>query len=167
MRARPGIRQAEPRDRERVLELWHALIDHHRSLDRDYPELPDLSVALGREIELALDGSACRIYLALVDGSPVGFVSAEIVDEREQPGALGTIHELYVMPERRGAGIGRALVGAADTWFRASEVTSRRVRVEVANPAALRFWRALGYAEDPGSDEALTEPRARILLRHS
>jgi GNAT superfamily N-acetyltransferase len=159
-----AIRPAEPRDRDRVIALWLALIDHHRRLDRDYPALPQIRSALDREVDQALAGSACRIYVADAGDGPIGFVSAEIADEIGTPGALGTIHELYVAPERRGTGVGRALVGAAEEWFRARSVARRRVRVETANAAALRFWRAAGYAEDAASSTA-AEPRARILLR--
>ena len=165
MRAGPGIRCAGLRDRECVLALWLALIDHHRRLDLDYPELPGISSALEREVEQALVGPACRIYLAEIEGAAVGFVSAEIAADGDGPGALGTIHELYVVPERRGAGIGRALVAAADAWFSAGAVARRRVRVEVSNPAALRFWRTVGYRDAPASSETSAEPRARILLR--
>jgi GNAT superfamily N-acetyltransferase len=164
--AEAGIRRAEPRDRAAVLSLWVALIDHHRRLDRDYPELPGIGGTLEREVDLALSGRGSRIYLAVAEAEPIGFVSAEIVGERDRPGVLGAIHELYVVPERRGAGLGRALVGAVEEWFSARAVARRRVRVEISNPAALRFWRAVGYADDPSVDVA-SEPRARILLRRA
>jgi GNAT superfamily N-acetyltransferase len=164
--ARPGIRRGEPGDRDAVLALWLALIEHHRRLDRDYPDLPGVSGALEREIDLALEGTSSRIYLGVDDGRAVGFVSAEIADEPDGSVPLGTIHELYVVPERRGAGLGRALVDAAEEWFGARAVGRRRVRVETSNRDALRFWRAVGYTEDAAPDDR-SEPRARILLRRA
>jgi GNAT superfamily N-acetyltransferase len=157
------IRRGERRDRERVLALWLALIEHHRRLDRDYPDLRGVHGALEREIELALEGSTCRIYVAEEEDGPFGFVSAEIADELDAPGVLGTIHELYVAPDRRGSGVGRALVRAAEEWFGARSVARRRVRVETSNPEALRFWRTVGYVEETAPEGP--EPRARILLR--
>jgi GNAT superfamily N-acetyltransferase len=165
MRAPFAIRRAEPRDREPVLSLWLALVEHHRRLDRDYPELPGLQSSLDAEVDRAFFGSATRIYLAEQDGAPIGFASAEIADRRGAEGALGTIHELYVVPERRGNGVGRALVAAAEAWFGARAVGTRRVRVEISNPEALRFWHAVGYVDGPPSAETAAEPRARILLR--
>ena len=144
----PQISLATTRQREEVLALWLELIEHHRRLDPDYPTLPGLRETLGRELDRALRAGRCRVFLAHIAGAPRAFLSAEIEPERP-PGSGGTcwIHEVYVQEEFRRGGIGSALVGRAEAFFRESSGGRRAVRVEARNRAALRFWKRAGFAE--------------------
>ena len=55
------------------------------------------------------------------------------------------ISDLWVDPEARRRGIGRALVDASLAWVRQRGVVRVSVRVAVANAEGQAFWRALGF----------------------
>jgi ribosomal protein S18 acetylase RimI-like enzyme len=152
--ADPRVRPASSTDREALLGLWLDLVLHHRRLDPDYPSLPGIREALLAELERGLGSAGCQIWLAELDGTPVGFLFAEVAGP-EGPasgGGPGWIHELYVEPDWRRRGLGRALVDEASAFFDERGQSRFSVRVESANQEGLHFWRELGLEE-----------RARIL----
>lgn len=148
-------------DRSALRSLWLELIEHHRRLDCEFPPARGIESVLEREIGRAVAGPDVRAFVA--DGedgaAPVGFLLAEIMPD------AGWIHELFVVPAQRRAGIGRALLSLADRWFETRRVTRRCVRVEQANEEALSFWRAAGYVDDAPPSYASTERNARFLQR--
>lgn len=55
------------------------------------------------------------------------------------------LKNLNVRPDRRGQGIGTALVAAAEEWTRARGHTRLSMGVAVDNPGARRLYERLGY----------------------
>ena len=155
------MRRALGADRLALRSLWLELIEHHRRLDSEYPPPRGVESVLEREIERALAGSDVRAFVA--DGedgaAPVGFLLAEITPD------AGWIHELFVVPMQRRAGVGRALLSLATAWFDSRAVHRRCVRVEQANATGLSFWRAAGYVDDAPPRHAAAERNARFLQR--
>jgi ribosomal protein S18 acetylase RimI-like enzyme len=86
------------------------------------------------------DGDA--ILVAEIDGRMVGTLIAA------WDGWRGTFYRLGVHPERRGHGIGRALVTAGEA--RLAEHGCRRISLYAvaAHQPAMSFWRAMGYRLD-------------------
>lgn len=72
--------------------------------------------------------------IACLEESPVGFFSIE----REPNSTDAKLHKLYLLPERQGAGLGRALLeraqevatgmGAAKIWLQVNKQNSRAIR---------------------------------------
>ena len=58
----------------------------------------------------------------------------------------GTVHNLYVVPERRGEGIGSALLAAAERALAADGADRISLEVLVGNEEARRFYEENGYA---------------------
>ena len=79
------------------------------------------------------------MWLAELDGRPVGTVQTARSAEE------GLLHNLGVVPEFRGQGLGKRLVGQALEAFRGAGV--RRVALEVSanNPGAVRMYKRLGF----------------------
>lgn len=77
-----------------------------------------------------------------------GVVSAHALPLFHAPGCLVRLTALAVRDEAQGAGVGRALVAAAEAW--AWSVEARRVEVTSGDhrPGAHAFYQALGYALD-------------------
>jgi GNAT superfamily N-acetyltransferase len=151
----PRVRPAASRDRLELLELWVELVEHHRRLDPDYPDLPDLRESLGRELDDGLHDPACRLWVAELGRELVAFLFAEVGEDAAEADGLqkcGTIQELYVVPELRDHGLARALVDEADAWFRERRVGRASVRVELANQDAADFWHHLGFDDSDRCD---------------
>ena len=106
--------------------------DHWRALQRSHAEKSGV-------ILIAEDG-----------GKPVGWafvyeVTAEVfVVEAER--RLGFLAELFVMPEARGKGHGRALIEGCEDWARGRGHKLLTVGVLAKNPSAIRAYESAGYA---------------------
>jgi ribosomal protein S18 acetylase RimI-like enzyme len=59
-------------------------------------------------------------------------------------GHRGWVYYLAVSPERRRAGLGRAMMDAAEAWLRARGAPKLQLMVRDDNEAALGFYEALG-----------------------
>jgi aminoglycoside 6'-N-acetyltransferase I len=60
---------------------------------------------------------------------------------------VGYLEGIYVDPERRSSGVGRALVQAAEDWARRRRCTEMASDRELHDEASGRFQRAVGYDE--------------------
>lgn len=88
--------------------------------------------------------------LVAVDGVLVlGFVNGRVsVGDGLLPGLVGEIDSLYVVPERRGTGISRALAGAAIKLLRERGAhTIRHLSCADAKDVH-QFWQGLGFQPD-------------------
>lgn len=75
-------------------------------------------VQIARNLATMLADPMCWSALAIADGKAVGVVTVTTMRYVEW-GLLGEIGDLYVLPERRRAGIASALIEAAIGWCRA------------------------------------------------
>jgi aminoglycoside 6'-N-acetyltransferase I len=133
------IRMAEGRDSAEWLRMRNALWpadDHADEIDAYFASggSPLLAVTFIAErapgrlagfIEIGL-----RPYAEGCESSPVPFIEG-----------------WYVDPDVRFAGVGRALVQAAESWARAEGHTEIASDVELENDGSLAAHRALGYEE--------------------
>jgi len=85
-----------------------------------------------------------------VGAQPVGWAFAHddtaevfVVEAERKHGFLA---ELYVVPEARGKGLGRALIEGCEAWARARGHRLLTVGVLAKNPAAIRAYEGAGYA---------------------
>jgi ribosomal protein S18 acetylase RimI-like enzyme len=128
------IRHATPDDREALRSLWEAW----QAELADAPPWADTSWQANEpELDRALAANA--LFLAEDGGVPVGFVSSWLENH------MGRIGDLYVLPNARGTGTGRALVSAVVENLRARGATHLFVS---SNPEALDFYERLGFREE-------------------
>ena len=62
-------------------------------------------------------------------------------------GHRGWVYYLAVAPERRGSGLGRALMTAAEQWLRDAGVPKVQLMVRTSNQAIQAFYARLGYED--------------------
>lgn len=62
-------------------------------------------------------------------------------------GHRGSVYYVGVDPARRGKGYGRAIMQAAEDWLRGEGVWKLNLLVRQANDKAVKFYEALGYAD--------------------
>lgn len=91
-----------------------------------------------------------RCWLAFRDGDerPVGYLVLSIGFSVEHGGRDGFIDEIYVVPEARGAGIGRRLLDLAEVEARALGFAALHLEVERHNARAWRLYADLGYRDN-------------------
>ena len=124
---RPLIEAATAADEEAVAALWR-----DAGLTRPWND-PHADFAR------AVTGPASAVLVArgadAIDGSVM--VGCD--------GHRGWVYYLAVRPRQRGAGLGRALMAAAEDWLRARGAPKIQLMVRDDNDAALGFYEALGF----------------------
>lgn len=102
-----------------------------------------------RRADVFLAEPANAAFLAREDGLPVGAATVTTVFGFET-GRQAEIEDLYVLPDRRGRGVARALIDAAFAWCRARDCTDVEVVVTPEGDArhGLGAWyRSLGFTD--------------------
>jgi ribosomal protein S18 acetylase RimI-like enzyme len=97
--------------------------------------------------ESVAEGRGCLI-IAEFNGEIIGFTFATIsrefpldVDEH----ALGTINDVYVLPEFRRRGIGKKMVAECLEKIKAKDVKNVRLSVLAENKAAIKLYEKLNF----------------------
>lgn len=82
-------------------------------------------------------------------GAALGYFVIAFGFDLEWGGRDAFLTELYLRPERRGAGLGRRALAEAEALARAHDVRALHLAVRPDNAAALRLYRGAGFI-DPG-----------------
>jgi ribosomal protein S18 acetylase RimI-like enzyme len=125
-----AIRPYRAADREPLVALW-IRCELTRPWNNPYRDI-DRKLARDPEHLLVLED----------DGELVGSVMAGYDGHR------GWVNYLAVSPERRGAGLGRQLMAAAESRLRACGCPKISLQVRASNETAVGFYRRLGYVPD-------------------
>ena len=91
----------------------------------------------------ARDGAASQVLVARHDGTIVGALMVG------HDGHRGWIYYLATDRARRGEGIGRALVEAAEAWLRARGIRKLQLMIRAGNEGVRDFYRRIGFEETP------------------
>lgn len=82
-----------------------------------------------------------RFLVALVDGRAVGCGAVQPVDD-----TTGELKRMYVVPEHRGRGVARSLLGALEDLARGQGYQWLRLATGVRQPEAIRLYERCAYA---------------------
>ena len=127
-----------------VTDMWVELADDQRAHGSDL--LGPENRARIREVVLQRI-VADNLLIARRDGAIVGFVMFTLErGQYEQDVEPGLIENLYVDPRERRAGVGTALLRAAEASLAAAGATTVRLEAMASNDAARQFYTAQGYA---------------------
>lgn len=124
------IRMADLRD-SAVRSLVSALDGYLAGL---YPAESNHGLSL-----TALQADDVRLVTAELEGGAVGCAAIRL-----DP-AYGEVKRMFVLPEARGAGIGRALLAHLEGLARAQGLQCLRLETGVAQPEALGLYEAAGF----------------------
>lgn len=89
----------------------------------------------------ALAAAAATVFAAREDGRLVGTAMTG------HDGHRGWVYYLAVTTDRRGNGIARALMAAAETWCESAGMPRLNLMVRAGNAPVLGFYAALGYRQ--------------------
>ncbi|WP_295631700.1 GNAT family acetyltransferase [Novosphingobium sp.] len=121
------ITDALPGDETGVIALWRAA-----GLTRPWNDP-------AADFRMALAGPCSTVLLACEGADLAGSVMVGFDGHR------GWVYYLACHPERRGRGIGRALMAAAEDWLKVRGCPKIQLMVRGDNLAAKGFYAAIGY----------------------
>jgi ribosomal protein S18 acetylase RimI-like enzyme len=145
------IRTYDPRDESAILELVRELQAHEGSVyDRMKP--PDeIGAWYIAELEKQCAESNGRILVGEIDGRVVAYATilARIEDDSidEVPFTYAYVGDLAVTRDRRGRGIGKAMLAECERVARASGVKYLRITALARNAQARATYRSFGFGE--------------------
>lgn len=136
------IRVATADDADGLLDM---MVDFNRlegiawSRETGAPALATLlsSPSVG-SVGLVCEGDAVRGYFVVTWGFDL-----------EWAGRDAFLTELYLRPETRGRGIGRAVMPLVEGFVRANEARALHLLVRPENEAAVRLYRGVGFEQPP------------------
>lgn len=145
------IRAARKSDAAVIGQLWLQLAEYYRMLDDRMPvPAEDGAQRYASRIVNSLEDSHIRVLVAEEKGVIIGYVLGVIVDtlpEMFVEEHTGFLADIFVLPDYRGRGTGRALVEALKSWFRERGIAHFDWHVATANTEGIAFWRAI-HGED-------------------
>jgi RimJ/RimL family protein N-acetyltransferase len=131
------VRQATSADVDEMLDVLEAVAAERRFIATEPPV--DREARRAAFLRL-LEGDGCFL-VAEADGEVVGSLGVEV---RRGRGELG----MAVAAERRGRGVGTALLSAAIDWARESGLHKLALEVFPHNEAALALYRKFGFEQE-------------------
>ena len=139
----PTVKRPPTDAAEAVADMWVDLAADQRRHGSHLLAGPNRE----RVREAVLRGIATDSLLVAADGDDlVGFVTFEVESGvYEQDLTRGLVENVYVVPERRGEGIGSALLAAAENRLRERGCDAFFLEILAANGSARRFYREAGY----------------------
>ena len=146
------IRDARlPDDEPAIFSFLHGLQDHEAGFEPDRRRDPQWAVEHWHEVRRrCAERHGIMLVAEDAGGQPVGWAFAHDEDSElfvvEAERRHGFLAELYVMPEARGQGHGKALIGACEAWAKRRGHTLLTIGVLAKNAAAIRAYEGTGFS---------------------
>jgi len=130
-----------------IKELWLGLA--HEMFEIEHFTIPSEANA-NRWVEFVREGLVSgRNFLSVAKSGrePVGYAFASVSRDfpLEVAEFVGSINDVYVLPEFRGKGIGKRLVIKCIEKMKAKGVTAARLAVLTENTTAVKLYEKLGF----------------------
>jgi ribosomal protein S18 acetylase RimI-like enzyme len=138
------VRKASEADAADVARLLH---DFDTEFDEPVPEVPLLAE---RYAELLRNG---EVTVLLVGDGPEGFAQLRFRPSVYSRSLDAYLEELYVVPPRRGEGLGRALLEAAIEEARSEGASHMDLGTSEADVAALGLYDSAGFTNREGKPD--------------
>ncbi|MFO8115526.1 MAG: GNAT family N-acetyltransferase [Halorubrum sp.] len=140
----PTVAPATVDDIDDVADLWVALAAGQRRHGSTLLAEPNRAAVREWVARSVVTG---EVFVARgADGDPVGFVSYSLDREGyERERVRGTVSNLFVVPERRGEGIGTDLLEAAERALAAAGAETVALEALADNDRARAFYDDRGY----------------------
>jgi len=135
-------REATEADLQQLLPMLRAFYAEDRI------PLDERRVQSGLQSLVADAASGALLILEDGRGSTIGYVALGWCFSIEQGGRFLLLDELYLVPEARGRGRGRAALELVRGWARRAGACAVRLEVNRHNPRAKRIYLSAGYRED-------------------
>lgn len=88
------------------------------------------------------------IFVAVADGAIVGFTQLYPLFSSVSMKRLWLLNDLFVAPDARKTGAGRALLGRAERWAQETGAKGLTLTTAMTNKAAQRLYESVGWKKD-------------------
>lgn len=143
-----SLQAAQIADLEILNQLMFDLHDEHYRACPEYFKTAE-EVEQEKSIARYIENPDCLVLVAKVDTQIVGFITgyfSELVSSVSKPVPMGSIDELYVMPQYRQQGIARQLFSRLEQTFVEYGVAEVFVEVWDFNKEAQLFYQDVGFS---------------------
>lgn len=139
----------QPADLEALRRLVFQLHETLRPFDAHLPPAPQIIDAYFAHLLETSRRSSGAMLIAEEEGVPVGYLClfglVPPAEPDQYPDPYSVVADVYVVPEKRSRGIGKALMAHAEARARALGASKLELNVLAANRAAAEFYAQLGY----------------------
>ena len=136
------IVEARPADVESILPLFLGYLEFYRQ-----PAAPATARRFLRE---RLKRGEAKIFLAMLDGEPVGFVQLYPTFTSIAMKKAWVLYDLFVSPAARKRGVAQALMKRAQKLGAQTGAAELVLETATTNRAAQRLYKKLGWTRDNG-----------------
>lgn len=142
---RPGKRD----DAAEAARLWMLSAEEHTTYDRVYATTPGAERTMRRFLADLASGSHSFLFVAVSGGRTIGFVSGELREGSPtfHPKTWASVDDVFVEPEYRSLGVGRALLEKVKEWAKEKGADGVSLQVAAANERGRKFYKDLGFRE--------------------
>ncbi|GAB3288937.1 GNAT family N-acetyltransferase [Hymenobacter tenuis] len=142
------IRTATRSDLDSLYLIWCELMDLHEAYHPVFGYHRQAETELKRSLLQRLQEPYTRFFVIEKEGGLAGLLVAmyQIGNNGMHFNRRGYIAETIVRPQYRRTGLGSLLFETAKEWLTRHGADHLELQVAVANPGAMQFWAALGFA---------------------
>lgn len=142
---RPGRRD----DAAEAARLWVQSAEEHALYDHVYATAPDAEKVMRRFLADLSSSSHSCLFVAERDGQTIGFLSGELREGSPtfKAKTWAAVEDVYVVPEHRSLGVGRALFKECQQWAHKKGADGVSLQVAAGNARARKFYEELGFRE--------------------
>ena len=141
------IRKAREDELLKVAGMWKEFMRYNGEFNRSFETNRKASEIFSREMLEKLKEPESHLAVAESDGELIGFCYSYISQKPKyfKLEKFGFIGDLFVIPEYRRNGIGRALVNDAVDFFGKRKIKQIELLVAKKNENTIKFWESLGF----------------------
>jgi GNAT superfamily N-acetyltransferase len=143
------IRAGRKDDAAEAARLWMRSAEEHTAHDRVYETSPGAEKTMRRFLADVANSGYSFLFVAAAGDRTVGFISGELRQGSPTflPRTWASVDDVFVEPEYRNRGMGRALLQSVRDWAQERGADGISLQVAAANSRGRKFYEDLGFRE--------------------
>lgn len=129
--------------------LWVQSAEEHTTHDPIYATSSGAEKTMRNFLADLTTSSHSFLFVAVLDDETIGFISGDLREGSPtfHPKTWASVDDVYVTPQYRSLGVGRALLENVESWARDKGANGISLQVAAANRRGRDFYDRLGFRE--------------------